>query len=317
MRMSLGSLVLATLASASTYSARPHRASAPPEVATRIVAVAKAESLAVAVHRPANGTGSRLATSGLTVVLLPGPIGSSFSMRRITSALAERGIASVVIDPLGMGTSSRPPDADYALSRQALRIGAVLDTLGLSRVLLVAQGTSATIALHLAADAPDRVTTIVSLAGGGTDRQGTSSVRLALSLAAILDNPVGRAVGRRKFMAGVRQQSFDAAWCTTDVMRAYLAPFEEDLRGSMRVLRAMHDAVEATPIAARLAQISAPVHVLIGSKASPNMPSEAQLQALARSLSSLQVDTVARSGTMLHEERPETVVQAILSHLPR
>lgn len=276
--------------------------------APRLIAVATAESLSVSVGRAPQNRAP-------TVLLIPGPIGSAFSMRHVTTQLLARGIATVVIDPLGMGTSAKPVGADYSLSRQAARIAAVLDTLMVDRVIIVAQGTSATMALHLAADHPERVAGIVSLAGGPVDTQGTRAVKLALTLAPLLDTPMGRTIGRRKFMAGVREQSASDAWCSRDVLRAYLEPFERNVRASLRALHAMSLAMEPAPIATRLPHVHAPVHLLLGDKPSANMPTASQIALLARSLPVFRVDTIAHSGTMLHEEQPDAVVHAVMQRI--
>jgi pimeloyl-ACP methyl ester carboxylesterase len=276
--------------------------------APRLIAVASAESLSVSLQ----GTS---AAGAPTVLLIPGPIGSAFSMRHLTTQLSVQGIGTVVIDPLGMGTSAKPAGADYSLSRQAVRIAAVLDTLMVDRVIIVAQGTSATMALHLAADHPERVAGIVSLAGGPVDTQGTRAVKLALTLAPLLDTPMGRTIGRRKFMAGVREQSASDAWCSRDVLRAYLEPFERNLRASLKALHAMSQAAEPTPIATRLPHVQAPVQLLLGDKQSANMPTASQIALLARSLPVFRADTIAHSGTMLHEEQPDAVVHAVMQRV--
>lgn len=268
------------------------------------------EALSVFVRGGSQGVTSA-SPSGVTVVLIPGPVGSAFSMRHVTDALAADGIATVVIDPLGMGTSSRPEVADYTLTRQAVRIRAVLDTLHIARAIVVASGTSATVALHLAADDPARVAAILSLAGGPVDHQGTKGVKLALTFAPLLDNAIGRSIGRRKFRSAVREQSVSDAWCTDEVLRAYLRPFELDFRGGLRALRAMSEAVEPAPIGSRLHAIQAPVRLLVGEKRSANSPTDEQMLLLSQKLAHFRVDTIARSGTMIHEERPDAVVAAI------
>src|SRR5262245_37003956 len=80
--------------------------------------IAEAETLAVTV------TGS-----GRPVVLVPGLFGSAFAFRHVVPALVDSGYRPIVIEPLGMGTSARPAHADYSLTAQADRIGAVLDSL--------------------------------------------------------------------------------------------------------------------------------------------------------------------------------------------
>ncbi len=246
-----------------------------------------------------------------TVVLIPGPVGSAFSMRHITAALAAQGVPSVVIDPLGMGSSLRPEKADYTLTRQALRIAAVLDTLHVGRVLLVGQGTSATVALHLAADKSARVVGVISLAGGPVDQQGTKGVKLALTLAPLLDNAIGRSLGRRKFVGAVRDQSASDVWCTPEVVKEYLRPYEQNLRGSLRALRAMSESVEPAPIASRLPSVRAPVRLLVGDKKSANSPTDEQIRVLQRGLTQFRADTVRHAGTMLQEEGADAVLLAI------
>ena len=311
MRPALLLLSLATLSGASGLSPRAETTRVP-----RRIAVADSEALAVSASAPSTNVRA-VADTWPTVVLLTGPLGSAFSMRHITAELATQGIATVVIDPLGMGRSSRPQVADYSLTRQAQRVAAVLDTLRVGKALLVAPGTSATIALHMAANDPRRITGIISLSGGPMDRQGTRAVSVALKMAPLLNNALGRAIGRRKFMAGVREQSASDAWCTKDVMRVYLEPFERDLRGSLRVLGAMSNAVEPVPIAARLPLVTAPVQLLVGEKISANSTSVEQVASMSAALASFRVDTVRGSGTLLHEERPDAVVKAILAALPR
>jgi pimeloyl-ACP methyl ester carboxylesterase len=200
---------------------------------------------------------------------------------------------------------------------QARRIEAVLDTLRVARALVVAQGTSATVALRLAAVSPERIVGVLSLAGGPIDRQETTGVRLALALAPLLDNPLGRAIGRRRFLAAVREQSASPAWCTPDIAARYLAPVEADLRGTFRTLRAMQAAVEPTRIETVLRQVRAPVHLLVGDHRTSHAPTAAQVTLLQHHLSAFTVDTVSGAGTMLHEERADAIVEAVLAMLAR
>jgi pimeloyl-ACP methyl ester carboxylesterase len=201
------------------------------------------------------------------------------------------------------------------LSRQATRIRAVLDTLGIGRTLIVAQGTSATAALHLAAEDRDRVIGVLSLAGGLVSQQGTRGMRLVLAMSWLLDNPLGRAIGRRQFESTMRAESADDAWITREVMKQYLQPFEGDLRGTLGALRAMQSAVEPVLIADRLRAIQAPVYLLMGDKPSGAAPTDAQILMLRERLPSFRLDTIVRSGIMLHEEQPDAVVSAVLSML--
>jgi len=56
---------------------------------------------------------------GPDVVLIPGLFGSAFSFRRVTALLASEGYRTIVVEPLGVGDSARPKEADYTLTAQA------------------------------------------------------------------------------------------------------------------------------------------------------------------------------------------------------
>ena len=53
-----------------------------------------------------------------------------------------------MIEPLGTGSSSRPEKADYSLTAQSHRIGAVLDSMHLSSVLVLAHSLGAAMAFR-------------------------------------------------------------------------------------------------------------------------------------------------------------------------
>ena len=282
-------------------------ATSTPAPGERRVMVAPAETLSV------NGGAVGMTRGDVVVVLLPGPVGSAFSMRNVVRALQSRGIEPFVIDPLGMGASTRPKGADYTLSAQAARIARVLESelpAGVA-VIVAAQGTSATIAYHLAATDTTRIRGVVSIAGGPIDQQGTSGVRTALTFAALLDNPIGRGFAKRRFVAALRDQSADDRWLTTEVVKQYVAPIEHDLRGLLRTLGAMQAAVEQFPIASRLARITVPVRLLVGDKPSASAPSVAQVSLLQTHVKRFALDTLRPGGTMLHEERGADVARAI------
>src|SRR6476661_6937970 len=71
------------------------------------------------------------------VVLVPGLLGAAFTFRNLAPALSEAGHRVIIIEPLGIGGSSRPKDADYSLESQATRLGRALDTLGISNATFV------------------------------------------------------------------------------------------------------------------------------------------------------------------------------------
>lgn len=308
-RRGIATWLVASLWVAAPLAAQPMMRST--VVEQRMVPITPAESLSTTTYRPAI---ARSAAQPL-VLFLPGPIGSAFSMRHLSSALAAEGVSSVVVDLLGMGESARPVGANYSLTQQAERVRATLDSLRVDRVLIVALGTSATAAYRFAATYPTRVRGIVSMAGGPVDQQATRGVGFALTFAPLLKTDAGRALGRHKFVRGIRKQSASSTWCTDSVTRAYLAPFDRDLTAAMRSLRAMRDAREPVPIRDVLRGVHAPLRLLVGDKRSSNAPTDEQIRMLSSAVPHATIDTVRHAGTMLHEEQPAVVVNAILAML--
>jgi len=74
-----------------------------------------------------------------------------------------RGRHVVVFDFLGWGESDKPTDRDYTFANQAGDLDAVVDGLGLDRVLLVPHDASGPAAINWALDHPERVHGIVAL----------------------------------------------------------------------------------------------------------------------------------------------------------
>src|SRR5256885_9639733 len=72
------------------------------------IALAPAESVWVTVEG-----------AGDPVVLIPGLFGSAFGYRRVLRGLVDAGYRTIVIEPLGIGTSARPEHADYSLTARS------------------------------------------------------------------------------------------------------------------------------------------------------------------------------------------------------
>ena len=115
-----------------------------------------ADSVAVRDIRVADGETLRTTTmgQGRPVVLIPGLFGGAFSYRKITEPLAQQGFRTIVIEPLGYGSSSHPKKADYSYLAQSKRVARTLEQMGVRGALLVTQATAAGIGFRLAIDRP-------------------------------------------------------------------------------------------------------------------------------------------------------------------
>jgi pimeloyl-ACP methyl ester carboxylesterase len=270
------------------------------------VAVTPSERLAVFVHAPAMDTGAA------RIVLIPPVMGSAFSLRHVTAQLAAHGHAVAVIDPLGMGESTAPLDADYTFAAQAQRVLAALDSLGWAEVIVGGQATSATIAFHMAARAPERVRAVVAISGGAVTAQQTDGVVLAVRFASVVNSPPGRAFARNTVERQLRGRSLHDAWLTPSVLQAYLAPWESDLAGRLRAVGVMSETDEPMPIETVLARVRCPVTVLLGEGPARGLPTAVEVDRVRRSIPHAQVIPVSGAGAMLPEEAPAAVADALV-----
>ncbi len=253
---------------------------------------------------------------GVPVVLLPGLFGSAYAYRLVVPALVDSGYRTIVIEPLGMGTSARPADADYSLTAQADRVGAVLDSLRLSGAIVVAHSTSASIALRLALRRPELVHGIVSLDGGPAEDAAMPGFRRILRFAPLLKLFVSRRRMERMFRESFINSSGDTSWVTYEVVHGYADGATADPSATLDAFRGMAAAREPQRLEDNLQHIRCPVRLLVGGAVHPYGIGAGEIAQLAASLPDFAADTVAGAGHYIQEERPEAVVAAVraISH---
>lgn len=245
--------------------------------------------------------------SGPPVVLLPSLLCTAYGYRHVSAQLAERGYRVIVVEPLGIGRSSRPRRADWSMAAQADRVAAVLDVLGVTEALLVVHGQAAGIGLRLAYRHPERVRGVLSLDGGLVENAVTPGMRRALSLAPLIRLLGGGRV-RKKVVEALRGASKDPSWLTPEVAAEYVK-WTADLGGAFRVMRGMSSAREPDRVAANLGRIRCPV-VLLQSTAR-EAPKADELAVLRERIEAFAVVPVPDSGHYIHEERPEAVLEGV------
>ena len=264
------------------------------------IALAPAESVWVTVE----GVGD-------PVVLIPGLFGSAFGYRTVLPRLVEAGYRTIVIEPLGIGTSGRPEHADYSLTAQADRVAAALDRLGVGDVIVVAHSVGAAIAYRLAYRRPDLVRGIVSLDGGPAEAATTRGFRRAIQLAPWIKLFGGERLVRARVRRGLIAASGDTTWVTDQVVEGYTAGAARDLAGTLKAYLAMARAHESDRLAPHLGEIRCPVRLVVGTVGRGSGVSPQEVATLAGLLRSFAVDTVPGAGHFVYEERPAAVVAAV------
>ncbi len=250
--------------------------------------------------------------TGQPLVLIPGIFGAAFGYRAITAPLVARGYQVIVVEPLGYGWSSSPKNADYSFTAQTGRIGTALDSLGVSRALVVAQSSGASIAFRLAIARPDLVRGLLSINGGPAESAATPGMRKAFKFGGFLTK---MAVDPMKLRHDVRREiirnSGDTSWVTDAVIRGYTAGQTVDLRASINAFHQMSKSKEKESLADRLHECAVPVRLLVGTVEHPAGVTRDQRELLSARLPDFRSDSVPGSGQYIHEEQPEAVVAAV------
>jgi pimeloyl-ACP methyl ester carboxylesterase len=269
-----------------------------------------APALAITVA-PGETLTVRVTGAGPPVLVIPGLFGAAEGFRQMADGLSAHGYQVVVIEPLGIGTSARPRDADYSLTAQALRAAAVLDSLHAGSALVVAHSTGAAIAYRLAVLHPAAVRGIVSLEGGPVEHVGTPGLRRALSWAPLL-RLLGAGAMRGRVAAQLRAASGDPSWVTDSVVDLYAAGPTRDLGATLRTLKRMVNAAEPWPLAPALGRITVPVHLVLGAAPHQSGPSEADVARLTQALARFTLERWEGVGHYAFAEAPGRVVDAVL-----
>jgi pimeloyl-ACP methyl ester carboxylesterase len=278
--------------------AGPAAAQAPRELR---IPVAPAETLQVGVWG-----------AGTPVVIVPSIWSSTYGYRKVIPRLVSYGMQVIVIEPLGVASSSRSQKADYSMTAQSRRSQAALDSLRIHDALFVGQALSTSMILRLAARSPDRVRGLVSLEGGVSEVSATPGMRVALGVAAVIMRifPSQRLL-RSRMRKNLENVSADRSWITEDVLDGYMAPLRHRINPTIDAYRAMARSTEPGFLRTQLPLIRVPVELVLGDAPHFGGLAADELDPMERSLPALRITKVPGVGHLINEERPEEVVSAV------
>ena len=260
---------------------------------------------------PAESLWISISGSGEPVVLVPGLFGSGYGYRKLGPLLNDAGYQTIIIEPLGVGQSARPEDADYSLGAQSDRIAAALDTLRISDALVVAHSVGAAIVFRLAYKRPDLIRAVISLDGGPAESATTAGFRRAMRFAPLIRLFGGVKLIRGKIRRHMLAASGDASWVNDEVVQGYTAAAVDDVGATIRAYRAMARAEEREPLEPHLGEIRCPVLLLVGGVPHDGAIRPEEVTLLADGVPAFSVDTIPAVGHFLHEEAPQVVVHAV------
>lgn len=248
---------------------------------------------------------------GRDVVLIPGLFGSAFAFRKVIPLFTAKGFRTIVIEPLGVGSSSRPPRADYTLTAQADRIEAALQALDVKHAIVMSHSVGNSIALRLACRHPERVRAIISLEGGVAEEVATPGFRRAMKLGPLIKLFGASRIIRGQVRGMLIERSGDPRWVTEEIVRGYSAGATKNTGATLDAFSQMAKAREPEALAPRLSEIRIPVKLLLGDAPHVGAPSDAEIQLLERSLPFFSLTRVPGPGHFIFEEAPAAVVAAV------
>ncbi len=269
-------------------------------------------------RQPYQPTGDPGATTGqppATFVLLHDYAFNSYTYAKFAPLLAQHG-AVVAYDRPGFGLSERPMPPDYANGfnpytpqAQVDLLVALLDSLGVQRAVLVANGLGANVALNTAQEHPERVEALVLLAAAGQTSGGRSAP------AWLLASPQMRRLGPvflRQLAGAPGEQLFENAWADPEAITP------EDRAAHQRTTsvedwdRAMWEISLAANAgkAVDLASVTAPTLVVAGED--DNTLPVSEPERLANELPDAQLAVMPACGHLPQLECPEEL-DALLS----
>ncbi len=264
------------------------------------VVVGRAETLHVAV-----------AGRGEPVVLIPGLFGSAFGFRKLVPLFTEAGYRTVIVEPLGIGTSSRPEHADYSLGAQTERVAAVLDSLRVENALVVGHSIGGAIAFRMAFRHPELVRALVSVESGPTEAAATPAFRRAMRFAPWIKLFGGIRLIRRLIRRNLIASSGDTTWITDSVVTGYTAGAAANLNGTLKAFLGMAAARERYKLEPHLTEIRCPVRLVVGGVRHDGDVGAAEVVLLRNRVHAFALDSLPGVGHYPQEERPQSVLDAV------
>ncbi len=245
------------------------------------------------------------------VVFIAAIFGGAFGYRHLTGPLSELGFRCIVVEPLGFGFSSHPSKSDYSFTAQTDRLGHVLDSLGVTHALVVAQSTAASMAFRLAYRRPELVRGILSISGGPAETPATPGLKRSLKYGGFLTKLfVTKGMLHGKVRTEMVANSGDTTWVTEFVVDEYTAGQSADVDGTIDGLRRMSKVDEPESLSARLHETRVPVRLLAGTAPHKSAVKDDEIALMTSQIPDFGVEFVAGSGQYIHEEQPAVVLAA-------
>jgi len=216
----------------------------------------------------------------------------------------------IAVDLVGHGFSSRPAGFGYTIEEQAMALELFMDAIEVRSAHFMAFSMASAYVLKLAMDHPERFGKMVLLAPGGMSPEMPMPLKMLDS--SFFGGVASMLFGIRTVEKVLSECYFDLTLMGEDVIAEYYKTIAD--RDSRRALRDSFHNYEDTPVINRLRALEVPVLMIQGSEDKWRTQETAELYYTAIPYASYA--TVRNAGHLLHEEKQDRVIAAMLEYIP-
>jgi pimeloyl-ACP methyl ester carboxylesterase len=139
----------------------------------------------------------------------------------------------------------------------------------------------------------------------------TPGLRRALTFTPLIRLFGGMGRVRGQVRGALRDKSADPAWVNDTIVAGYMVGGSDDFGAAVRTMKSFASAKEPDSLGPHLAEVTAPVLLLLGGHPHEGGPHADELAGMRARLPVFAIDTVPDVGHFPHEEAPAAVVDAM------
>lgn len=243
-------------------------------------------------------------------LLLLHTVGQSlYTWRNVFNALSEH-YRVIAIDLLGHGYSGRPEQFDYTIAEHSDVIRQFMDAKGIESAHFIGFSMGAVYALDFIVKYPERVGKAVLSSPGGVTPEMPLAVRMMQS--SIFGSIASRLYNHRTVERLLSECVFDLTNITEEVVGGYFATVCDPLSRKAVQLSVLN--FDETEVEKDLRAVRSEVLILWGAEDKWHPTAMSELYHAAIPDASFGV--VRNAGHLMHEEKPQRFVEAILEYIP-
>lgn len=216
----------------------------------------------------------------------------------------------IAVDLVGHGYSQRAVDFSYSLEDHVESLRLFLDALNIQSAHLAGFSIGGMYTLELVRKYPERCGRVLLINPGGITQEMPLIVRMMDN--ALLGGIASRLFGIKTVRSLLEESCFDLTVITDEVVREYYSTVCDP--AARRAIQQSIYRYEDEALLAHLRGIEKPICILYGEEDKWHTAEETKLMRAALPL--VTVQAVRNCGHLLHEEKPDKLIAAILEHIP-